>query len=156
MPHHGLLSQSNHNAASLAVIQGIHQLADTVRANGGQPLDLILPDGSRLNFGLQPRAVMSIRDPNILPDLAHPTLGALGEAFVDGRIDIDGDIMTVIAAAERLAADGGSPLTSRVSAVSSNHTPLQDLADIKHHYDVGNEFYRLWLDERMVYSCAYF
>ncbi|HEX5645865.1 MAG TPA: class I SAM-dependent methyltransferase [Nitrospira sp.] len=156
MPHHSLLSQSNHNATSLAVIHGIHQLADTVRANGGQPLDLILPDGSRLNFGLQPRAVMSIRDPNILADLAHPTLGALGEAFVDGRIDIDGDIMTVIAAAERLAADGGSPLTSRVSAVSSNHTPLQDLADIKHHYDVGNEFYRLWLDERMVYSCAYF
>jgi cyclopropane-fatty-acyl-phospholipid synthase len=26
----------------------------------------------------------------------------------------------------------------------------------QHHYDVGNEFYRLWLDERMVYTCAYF
>ena len=156
MPHQGLLSQITRNAVSLAVIHGIHQLADTIRANGGQPLDLILPDGSRVNFGLQPCAVMSIRDPGVLPDLPHPTLGALGEAFVDGRIDIDGDIMTVITAAERLAAAGGSPLKSRVSAVTSNHTPLQDLADIKHHYDVGNDFYRLWLDERMVYSCAYF
>jgi cyclopropane-fatty-acyl-phospholipid synthase len=38
----------------------------------------------------------------------------------------------------------------------ARHTPKQDRADIKHHYDVGNDFYRLWLDEHMVYSCAYF
>ena len=85
MPHQGLLSQITRNAVSLAVIHGIHQLADTVRANGGQPLDLILPDGSRVNFGLQPCAVMSIRDPGVLPDLPRPTLGALGEAFVELR-----------------------------------------------------------------------
>jgi len=36
------------------------------------------------------------------------------------------------------------------------HTQKLDRDDIKHHYDVGNDFYRLWLDERMVYSCAYF
>jgi cyclopropane-fatty-acyl-phospholipid synthase len=141
---------------SLAVLHGIHRLADTVRANGGQPLDLILPDGSRLNFGRQPRAVMSIHDPRVLPDLAHPTLGMLGEAFVNGRIDIAGDIIEVITSAERLAAAGGAPATARIAAAMAAHTPTQDRDDIKHHYDVGNEFYRLWLDERMVYSCAYF
>ena len=156
MPHQGLFSQITRKAVTPAVLYGIHQLADTVRANGGQPLDLILPDGSRLNFGLQPRAVMAIHDPGLLFDLAHPTLGTLGEAFIDGRIDIHGDIMSVIDGAERLAAAGGSPITSRIHAVLSDHTPRQDLADIKHHYDVGNEFYRLWLDERMIYSCAYF
>jgi cyclopropane-fatty-acyl-phospholipid synthase len=36
------------------------------------------------------------------------------------------------------------------------HSRRQDRAAIGYHYDVGNEFYRLWLDERMVYSCAYF
>lgn len=156
MPHQGLVSQITRKAVSVAVIHGIHQLADTVRANGGQPLDLILPDGSRLNFGLQPRAVMSIHDPGVLPDLAHPTLGALGEAFVDGRIDIDGDIIEVIASAERLAAAGGAPATARIAAAMATHTPTQDRDDIKYHYDVGNEFYRLWLDDRMIYSCAYF
>lgn len=156
MANGGLFSQAARKVVSMAVSHRIHQLAETIRANGGQPLDLVLPDGSRLNFGQQPRVVMAIRDPDVLPALASPTLGSLGEAFVDGRIDIDGDIMAVIASAERLAAAGGSPATARIVAATAHHTPRQDLDDIKHHYDVGNDFYRLWLDERMVYSCAYF
>jgi len=152
----GLLSRATRHVVGKAVIQGIERLAQTIRANGGQPLDLVLPDGSRLNFGLPPRAVIAIRDPDVLPELAQPTLGSLGEAFVDGRIDIDGDIMTILASAARLAAASGSPVTARIAAAMANHTPKQDLADIKYHYDVGNDFYRLWLDERMVYSCAYF
>lgn len=156
MPQTNLFSQATRNVVNKAVTCKIHRLADKVRADGGQPLNLIFPDGSQLNFGQEPRAVMAIRDPSLLPILTHPTLGSLGEAFIDGRIDIDGDIMAVIASAERLAEAGGSPIKSRINPVSFTHTPDQDLADIKHHYDVGNEFYRLWLDERMVYSCAYF
>ena len=152
----GLLSRVSRKVVGKAVIQGIERLAQTVRANGGQPLDLVLPDGARLNFGLPPRVVVAIRDPDVWPELAQPTLGSLGEAFVDGRIDIDGDIMTILASAERLAAAGGSPVTARIPAAMADHTPKQDLADVKYHYDVGNDFYRLWLDERMVYSCAYF
>src|SRR6476659_7626215 len=36
------------------------------------------------------------------------------------------------------------------------HTPVRDAAAIQFHYDIGNDFYKLWLDERMIYSCAYF
>src|SRR5438094_586265 len=36
------------------------------------------------------------------------------------------------------------------------HTPVRDAAAVRFHYDVGNNFYKLWLDRRMVYSCAYF
>ncbi len=151
-----LLSHATNRIIGKAVSQRIQCLAERVRALGGQPLDLILPDGSRLNFGQEPRVVMAIRDPALLPALTHPTLGTLGEAFVDGRIDIDGDIMSVIASAERLVETGGSPATARIPAASACHTPKQDQDDIKYHYDVGNDFYRLWLDERMVYSCAYF
>jgi cyclopropane-fatty-acyl-phospholipid synthase len=156
MPIGGLLSQATRKVIGKAVTHRIQRLVETIRASGGQPLDLILPDGSRLNFGQHPQVVMAIRDPDLLPALAQPTLGSLGKAFVDGRIDIDGDIIAVIASAERLAAAGGAPVTARISATTAEHTPKQDLDDIKHHYDVGNEFYRLWLDERMMYSCAYF
>ena len=38
----------------------------------------------------------------------------------------------------------------------ARHTARTDRSAIRYHYDVGNAFYRLWLDERMVYSCAYF
>jgi cyclopropane-fatty-acyl-phospholipid synthase len=156
MPNGGLLSQAARKIIGKAVIRRIQRLVETIRASGGQPLDLVLPDGSRLNFGQRPEVVMVIRDPDLLPALAQPTLGSLGEAFVNGRIDIDGDIIAVIASAERLAAAGGAPATARISAATAQHTPKQDLDDIKHHYDVGNEFYRLWLDERMIYSCGYF
>ncbi len=151
-----LLTQATRKIVSKAISHQIQQLAERARATGGQPLDLVLPDGSRFNFGQEPCAVMAVRDPNLLPILTHPTLGSLGEAFVDGRIDIDGNIMAVIASAERLVETCGSPVTARIPAASALHTPKQDLDDIKHHYDVGNDFYRLWLDERMVYSCAYF
>lgn len=156
MSQSNLLSRATHKIIDTVLRHGLRRLAEKVRSDGGQPLDLVFPDGSRLNFGRQPRVVMAIRDPELLPVLTHPTLGSLGEAFVDGRIDIDGDIMTVIASAERLVAAGGSPATSRISSAAARHTPKQDLDDIKHHYDVGNDFYQLWLDNRMVYSCAYF
>ncbi|MBX3333127.1 MAG: class I SAM-dependent methyltransferase [Nitrospira sp.] len=156
MSHYNLFSHAANRIVGKAVGRRIRRLAERVRVLGGQPLDLILPDGSRLNFGQEPRVVMAIRDPALLPTLTHPTLGTLGEAFVDGRLDIEGDIMSVIASAERLAAADGSPPTQRIAALTARHTPQQDREDIAYHYDVGNEFYRLWLDARMVYSCAYF
>lgn len=156
MSHRDLLSQVTHWITDKAIAHRVRQLADEVRAHGGQPLDILLPDGSHMNLGLPPQAVLSVHDPDVLSELAHPTLGTLAEAFINGRIDVDGDIMTAIVAAERLANAAGSPVTSRIDAAPSDHPPHQDRADIQHHYDVGNDFYRLWLDERMVYSCAYF
>lgn len=152
----GWFSRTTRRVVGKAVSQGIERLAERIRASGGQPLELVLPDGSRLSFGLQPRVVMTIRDADVLPALANPTLASLGEAFVEGRIDVEGDIMDVIVTAERLAAAAGSPVAARVAASFARHSPRQDRADIQHHYDVGDEFYRLWLDERMIYSCAYF
>src|SRR5512140_3543639 len=119
MPNEGLLSQAARKVVGKAVTRRIQRLVETIRASGGQPLDLVLPDGSRLNFGQRPQVVMAIRDPDLLPALAQPTLGSLGEAFVDGRIDIDGDIIAVIASAERLAAAGGAPATARISAATA-------------------------------------
>ena len=42
------------------------------------------------------------------------------------------------------------------SKITHHHTKHSDRAAISFHYDVSNEFYKLWLDEQMVYSCAYF
>src|SRR4029079_13010693 len=44
----------------------------------------------------------------------------------------------------------------RARKLGPRHTPVRDAAAISFHYDVGNSFYKLWLDRRMVYSCAYF
>lgn len=152
----GLLSRTTRKVAAKAIGSGLERLAESVRANGGEALDVVLPGGSRLSFGLAPRVVMTVHDESVLALLANPTLATLGEAFVDGRVDVRGDIMDVIAIAEKLARAGGSPVSQRLAAAAARHTRRQDKAAIGYHYDVGNDFYRLWLDERMVYSCAYF
>ena len=44
----------------------------------------------------------------------------------------------------------------RYAASGALHTPARDQQAIRFHYDLSNAFYKMWLDEQMVYSCAYF
>jgi cyclopropane-fatty-acyl-phospholipid synthase len=135
---------------------GLEQLAARVGADGGLPLEVVLPDGSRLGFGLPARVRLVVRDPAVLAGLASPSLESLGDAYVQGRLDVQGDLLEALPLAERLAEAGGAGIAQRVAGFFVRHTPRTDRGAIRYHYDVGNAFYRLWLDERMVYSCAYF
>jgi cyclopropane-fatty-acyl-phospholipid synthase len=135
---------------------GLEQLAARVAADGGLPLEVVLPDGSRLGFGLPARVRLVVRDPAVLAGLASPSLESLGDAYVQGRLDVQGDLLEALPLAERLAEAGGAGIAQRVAGFFVRHTPRTDRGAISYHYDVGNAFYRLWLDERMVYSCAYF
>jgi len=106
---------------------------------------------------------------------------ALGEAYVRGDFDIEGDIESAIAAGEaalagrskaellllardllRLpasrpgASSAGLPVRARARLLGSRHSKRRDAAAVTYHYDVSDDFYALWLDRRMVYSCAYF
>ncbi len=104
------------------------------------------------------------------------------EAFLSGDVDIEGDVeramgmgdginarlrnpATLLALFRHLRAlprqEPGADIRSlrserTVRDAGDLHEPERDRAAIRYHYDVGNEFYRLWLDERMLYSCAYF
>jgi len=134
----------------------LNKLAEELRAQGGLPLRVVLPDGTAVDFGDAPELTLTVRDAAVLSQLSQPTLGGLAEAYVEGRIDLDGDVATAIQIAARLAESAGASVSQRPELVPAEHRPQTDRADISHHYDVGNGFYRLWLDERMVYSCAYF
>jgi cyclopropane-fatty-acyl-phospholipid synthase len=86
---------------------------------------------------------------------------AFGDAYNEGRIEVEGNLVqfleTVYRAPARLASGGrlnGLLSGWRNRPRSNNHSGSRD--NIHHHYDLGNDFYRLWLDERMVYTCAYF
>jgi cyclopropane-fatty-acyl-phospholipid synthase len=152
----GLLAKATRKVTARAVGNGLERLAETLRANGGEPLEVILPDDSRISFGLMPRVVLKVNDEETLAAMANPTLASLGEAFVEGRLDVHGEMQHVMAIAEKLASAGGSPVSARTAAAFTRHSPKEDRAAIGYHYDVGNDFYRLWLDEGMIYSCAYF
>jgi cyclopropane-fatty-acyl-phospholipid synthase len=126
-----------------------------------------------------PRARAIVRDPDALGRLLSPPLpDTFAEAYVRGDLEIEGDVRTAIKAAEaidfrrlgptdaRRAARWGFELAQTTNRATSRgrvavlagrrHSPARDQAAIRFHYDVGNDFYALWLDHRMTYSCAYF
>ncbi len=118
------------------------------------PLRLRLWNGREAALGPSPSVTFEIKSISALRRLLRPSLASLGQAYVDELIDIEGSIDDVIAVAARLSAHAGRQV--RRAARRVRHTRRKDAEAIAYHYDVSNDFYRLWLDERMVYSCAYF
>lgn len=109
-------------------------------------------NGTGLTIGAGPPASwrLRVRDAEVLQRLlATPSLLAVGEAFVGGEIDVAGDLLAALAAAYRL--DAALDLPPPAPGPS-----LDDATAIAHHYDVPAEFYRLFLDARLVYTCAYY
>ncbi|MGD9946158.1 MAG: class I SAM-dependent methyltransferase, partial [Burkholderiaceae bacterium] len=121
------------------------------------PLRVQLWDGSAVALDAQPRVDLHLKSVTSARYLLRPTLSTLGEAFVEGHIDVDGNIRDIIDIAEGLAREGDpQKVLGRLPSWLSRHTRKSDRKAIEYHYDVSNEFYSLWLDPRMVYSCAYF
>lgn len=81
---------------------------------------------------------------------------ALGEAYMDGRIEIKGDIQELITAAYENADSFFHNKKFIKFLPKQKHSEKASKEDVQSHYDVGNDFYRLWLDDTMTYSCAYF
>ncbi|MDL1861465.1 class I SAM-dependent methyltransferase [Betaproteobacteria bacterium PRO7] len=106
----------------------------------------------------------------------------LAEAYFRGEVDVEGDLGAALAlkdylegapvpARDRIAlalkalrlrsarardADRGTDGRPLHGRPVRRHSRRENKAAVGFHYDVSNEFYRLWLDEQMVYSCAYF
>jgi cyclopropane-fatty-acyl-phospholipid synthase len=121
------------------------------------PVALVLPDGGRVALSPAPEVDVIARSWKGAKALAAPALGTLARAYVHNDIDFTGSARRVLALAESMAgsvAQGGE--SARVKVRGFWNRRRGNRANIQHHYDVSNAFYRLWLDSRMVYSCAYF
>jgi cyclopropane-fatty-acyl-phospholipid synthase len=108
----------------------------------------------------QPQVEIRVRDPAALPLLIDPGLDTLGQAYVEGLIDVDGPLADMLAVAHRLA-ETAEPHGMRHKLMGRirrrfGHTRESDSEAIQYHYDVSNAFYAQWLGEGMVYSCGYF
>ncbi len=119
------------------------------------PLRFELWDGRSFDLGQQPKVVLKLRSAAALRHILPPSLDRLGHAYVEGEIDLDGRLDDVLAVAVDLASHGSGHMRSRGPGLI-RHTRKIDAEAITYHYDVSNEFYARWLDERMLYSCAYF
>jgi len=132
---------------------------------GNPPLRVVLWDGQEVagagktSIATKP-ACLLIRDRGALLRLiADPELH-FGEMFVAGRIEVLGDLSAFLEIIFRaLPRRSPSGLRERLRTVfngAARNTPAKAASNIYHHYDIGNDFYQLWLDEQMVYTCAYF
>jgi cyclopropane-fatty-acyl-phospholipid synthase len=130
-------------------------------AAGKPHLRLALSGGPEIAPASTAAGSIILRDWRTLVALAWNPDIAFGEAYSDGRIEVEGDLVDVLDAVyrastqyapQRRAASPGSlwlKLTQRNTPDGSRH-------NIHHHYDIGNDFYKLWLDPDLVYTCAYF
>lgn len=108
----------------------------------------------------EPQVEIRVRDLAALPLLIDPGLDTLGQAYVEGLIDVDGPLSDMLMVAHRLAETAEPQglrhqLMGRIRR-SFGHTRESDSEAIQYHYDVSNAFYAPWLGESMVYSCGYF
>lgn len=136
-------------------------------------------DGTLWPDDLPRPATVTLKHPGALREMFLPgNEVALAEAYLHDAFDVEGNIELVFELAEalrqkatgrfwklRLMRDllrlpsgrkGQRGQRGRATLTGKRHSIERDRQAIAYHYDVSNDFYALWLDRRMVYSCAYF
>lgn len=130
---------------------------ENLRGSAPMPLKVRLWQGSEVSLADEPSVTLLLRSPQAARRLLKPSLDALGEAYVERLIDVDGAIGDIISVADRLASTASAGRRQgRIPSWLTRHTRRSDRKAIEYHYDVSNDFYQRFLDSRMVYSCAYF
>jgi cyclopropane-fatty-acyl-phospholipid synthase len=127
------------------------------------PVALQLPAGQRVGAAAA-SVTLAFKDWSSLATMAAGQIGRLAEDFVEARVQMQGPMRDLMAAAAGLLpgspAGGGASgwwtgVLRRARSLAA-HSPHKDAEQIQFHYDVSDAFYALWLDPRRVYSCAYY
>jgi cyclopropane-fatty-acyl-phospholipid synthase len=124
---------------------------------------VVLPGGRRLGAN-DADVTLTVRELAPLAHLAAGQVGLLAGDYVEGRLQIDGNMRDVMAAAAQMiptdpTAGGASSWWRQLlqrAKLAGFHSVEADARQVQFHYDVSDDFYALWLDARRVYSCAYY
>jgi cyclopropane-fatty-acyl-phospholipid synthase len=119
-------------------------------------------DGETRHYGQgEPAFCLCLRTPAAVRRVLRDSALGFGEAYMDGEIEIEGDLQAMLKFQNAPAFESAqlSPLEAvrfLLSTIFTRDTVAGAKRNVAHHYDLGNDFYRLWLDESMTYTCAYF
>ena len=134
-------------------------LRTMIAALPGAGYEVVLWDGSRAGekTGMQVR----IRDRAALWQVIRNPSLEFGDLYSAGRIEVQGDLVAFLERTYVALDAGRAAMASPWWRLWSDPAPHpRTLAaareNIKSHYDLGNDFYGLWLDQAMQYTCAYF
>ena len=133
------------------------------------PFTLVVRRAGALRRALLPPSELALVEAYLRDDLdAEGDLGAAGRLgdLAASRLRSPRALLALVRALRALPADDvASPATETTGDAPRRsprwfgrkaHSRERDAATVRHHYDVGNDFYALWLDRRSIYSCAYF
>ncbi|MDN6319696.1 MAG: cyclopropane-fatty-acyl-phospholipid synthase family protein [Marinobacter sp.] len=138
-------------------------VAKLVRMAGSPPIRFRLWNGEVIEPQPQPaQFTVYLADPKALYTLvANPNL-AFGDLYSAGRLEVEGDLPNLMETLYRSIHQARQEWPRWLEALWRNHAPRatglsEARENIHHHYDLGNDFYRLWLDQaEMQYTCAYY
>ena len=128
-------------------------------AMGSPRFAVALWDGFKVSpKGAAPVATVNIHSRSALNQLLRQGDMGFGDAFSNGGISVEGDLVAMLVAAFTVPEPTGiaAVVKSLQQRKPRANTKDGSRENIHHHYDIGNDFYRLWLDKEMQYTCAYF
>lgn len=151
------------------------EILECLLAGYGGPVAVRLWNGERVHGKADAPCTVIFRQPSVLRHLVlHQDLVHLAESYVARELDVEGDMVSLFGLTEHAhelhfswpdkwrilrrilrlpRSQTSGSLAVRGGRTVQHHNTKESVA---HHYDVSNDFYRLWLDPEMVYSCAYF
>ncbi|MFV8569909.1 class I SAM-dependent methyltransferase [Marinobacter sp. SBS5] len=134
-----------------------------IRMAGSPPVCFQLWNGDRLEPEHQvARFTLTLNDPKALYSLVTTPNLAIGDLYSAGRLDIEGDLTEFMETVYRSVHAAQEQWPKWLDSLWKNPNPrssgiAEAKENIHHHYDLGNEFYKLWLDRaEMQYTCAYY
>jgi len=121
------------------------------------PVKVTYWDGKSEVYGNgKPEVEITFNEKIPISDVTRNASLALGEAYMDKKIEIKGSIQKLICGAYESADSFMRSSKFRKFLPKQKHNEKQSEKDVQSHYDIGNDFYKLWLDPTLTYSCAYF
>lgn len=120
------------------------------------PFEIILHDKSHIIGKGKPQFTVEFTKVPDKKELMTSTSIALGEAYMHGDLKIHGDLLLCLNSFLGQIGKFTKDKSVLKKLLFSGKSKKEQLNEISYHYDIGNDFYKLWLDETMSYSCAYF
>ncbi|MDU1201334.1 MAG: cyclopropane-fatty-acyl-phospholipid synthase family protein [Clostridiales bacterium] len=118
---------------------------------------LVIVDGEEYKIGEgEPTFTAKFKESIPVSKLLSSTSLALGEAYMSGNLEIEGDLYHALdyfmSEMDKFSIDQKAMKKLIFTSISKKNQEKE----VRSHYDIGNDFYKLWLDETMSYSCGYF
>ena len=138
----------------------LRKFIEEINAMGEESIGVRLPDGREIPEGRVDHRVSFRSWSSLRRVLSDPEMG-FGEAYMRGEVEVEGELEKVLLAGNRYVnrMEGSRNFSAfffKVINGVSFINKLKERENVRKHYDLGNEFYSLWLDRSMTYSCAFF